>query len=56
MWNIFSGHAALEILKEIHIRMTIRRTCPGEFEERIIFMAIFKDIDVGLRREITVEI
>ena len=36
-WNIFPGH--------IQIKMATRRTRPGEFEDRIIFMSMFNDID-----------
>ena len=35
----------MEILLEIQTKMSVRRTRPEEFEERIIFMSIFNDID-----------
>ena len=43
-WNIFPGHAAVEILKEIQIKMATRRKRFEEFEDRII-MSMFNDID-----------
>ena len=44
-WNIFPGHTTEEILKDIQMRMTTRRTKPEEFEDLIIFMSSFNDID-----------
>ena len=34
-----------KMLKEIQVRLTVRQTCLEEFEDRIIFMSVFNDID-----------
>ena len=44
-WDIFPGHTTVEILREIHMRVTVRKTRSEEFEERIIFMSMFNGID-----------
>ena len=44
-WNIFPGHTAVENLREIHTIMTGRNTRPEVFEDRIIFMSMFNDVD-----------
>ena len=45
--SIFPGvrHTTLQILKEIEEIMTGLQTIPEEFEDRIIFMSMFNDID-----------
>ena len=43
--GIFPQDTILQILKEIHVRMTVRQTSPEEFEDRIIVMSMFNDID-----------
>ena len=35
----------VEILREIQTIITVRKTRPEEFEDRIIFMSMFNDID-----------
>ena len=44
-WNIFPGLTTLQILKEVQDRMAVRQTSPEEFEDRIVFMSMFNDID-----------
>ena len=44
-WNIFPGDILVDILRAIHTRMTVPKTRPEEFEDRIIFMSTFNDID-----------
>ena len=36
------GHATVEILEEIHIKMANGGTNPEEFEDRFIFMSMFQ--------------
>ena len=43
--NIFPGHTTVEILREIQMIMSTCRTRLEEFEDRIIFMSMFNDID-----------
>ena len=43
-WNIFPGHATVEILQKIQ-KMTIRRTRLAWFGDLIIFMSVSNDID-----------
>ena len=42
---IFPGHTTVEILEEIHIKIATRGTRPEQFEDRIIFLSMFNDID-----------
>ena len=44
-WNIFPEHTTVEIMREIKTKMTVRKTRLEEFEDRIIFMSMFNDID-----------
>ena len=41
----FPGHTTVEILGAIQTHMTVRKTRPEEFEDRIIFMSMFNNID-----------
>ena len=42
-WHIFPGHTAVELLREIQMRMTTRGIKPAELEDRIIFMSMYND-------------
>ena len=44
-WNIFPGLASLEILRKIQKDMQEQSIEPENFEDRIIFMSMFNDID-----------
>ena len=44
-WNIFPRHRTLQILQVIQDNMAACQTSPEEFEDRIIFMSMFNDID-----------
>ena len=39
-WNTFAGHTTLDLLHEIHRKMTENRIKLEEFEDRIIFMSM----------------
>ena len=41
----FPWHTTLQILQEIQVRMAVRQTRPEEFEDRIILLSVFNDID-----------
>ena len=43
--NTFAGHTVLDLLHEIHRKMTENRIKLEEFEDRIIFMSMYNDID-----------
>ena len=44
-WHIFPGHATLQILKEIQKDSQDRNIEPENFEDRIIFISMFNDIE-----------
>ena len=44
-WNIFSRVTSLEILQKIQIDLRDRNIEPEKFEDRIIFMSMFNDIE-----------
>ena len=44
-WNVFQGHTTMELPKEIQMKMATRGIRPEEFEDPIIFMSMFNDID-----------
>ena len=44
-WNIFPGLTSLEILQKIQKDLQDRNIEPEKFEDRIIFMSMFKDIE-----------
>ena len=44
-WNIFPGPASLEILRKFLEELQEQNFKPENFEDRIIFMSIFNDID-----------
>ena len=44
-WNIFQGFTSIEIVRHIQQDLKARRINPDQFEERIIFMRMFNDID-----------
>ena len=47
-WNIFPGHPGitmLEILQKIQEHRAVRQVNPEQFEDRIIFMSMFDDMD-----------
>ena len=44
-WNIFPGLTSLEILQKIQKDLQNQNIEPVSFEERIIFMSMFNDID-----------
>ena len=43
-WTVVPGHDAVELLREIQMKITIRGIKPEEFEGRIIFMSMCTDI------------
>ena len=43
-WNTFAGHTILDLLHEIHRKMTENRIKPEQLEDRIIFMSMYNDI------------
>ena len=44
-WNIFPGRTSLEILRKIQKDLQEQNIEPENFEDRIIFMSMFNDID-----------
>ena len=52
-WNIIPGHRTLQILQEIQDNKAACQTSPEEFEDRIIFMSMFNDIDWTQKRNST---
>ena len=46
-WNILPRTLQWKYLKEIQVRMTVHGIRPEEFEDRIIFLSMFNDIDTG---------
>ena len=44
-WNIFQGLTTLQILQKIQDKLEACQTSPEKFEDRIIFMPMFNDID-----------
>ena len=44
-WEMFAGHATLQLLREIQMTMEVNRIQPEQFEDRIIFMSMCNDID-----------
>ena len=44
-WNIFPRHTTVQILQEIHLKLEQCGIRPLVFEDRIIFMSFFNDID-----------
>ena len=44
-WNIFPGLTSLEILQKTQEDLQDRNIEPEDFEDRIIFMSMFDDID-----------
>ena len=44
-WNIFQGLISLEILQKIQQDLKDQNIEPKKFEDRIIFMSMFNDID-----------
>ena len=44
-WNTFAGHTTLDLLHEIQRMMAENRIKLEEFEDRIIFMSMYNDID-----------
>ena len=49
-WNVFPRRTSLEILQKIQKDLQDRSIDPGHFEDRIIFMSMFNDIDWTKRR------
>ena len=43
-WNTSAGHTILDLLHEIHRKMTENRIKPEQLEDRIIFMSMYNDI------------
>ena len=44
-WNILPGQATLQLLRKIQTTMEENRIQPEKFEDRIIFMSMYNDID-----------
>ena len=49
--KMFPGHATLQLLRETQTTMEENRSQPEQFEDRIILMSMFHDIDWGTSRE-----
>ena len=46
-WENFPGHTTLQLLREIQTTMEENRIQPEQFEDRILFMPMYNDIDRG---------
>ena len=44
-WNVFQGFTILQIFQKIAEKLDACQTSPEEFEDRIVFMTLFNDID-----------